>query len=368
MTHKYIATTLASDIPKDRQIVMVDGTVPDWQIREGDLHFDHHKPGGAPIQILEIPGETKIDDDAIFVTTQVDADACAAAAWLQLLTTAKKFGLTEEILESIKWKLQAIAYDCDHLGCPIEQQEYMELWQFARDAVATLKLSGKSLKSEMGLPESKQLWSAQQKLAYNSLAFERGTQWLVDAALGDCEWPGEKGEALAYWDAYDRESPCIHFRCRMYKGVGILDSRGIPSYVDPRHLIDWVRSQPNHANITLTVRDRVLELFHTEEELILQKQGESKIENCETAWQINLAAFNYTLGCVPLHELGSPQFSEKGVWEVLSKAERDKRFYLNLPMPTGGWGGRNEVGGSSWNDAAILAPEEVIDAVLQLFQ
>lgn len=357
--YDYLVTTYATDIPKDKQIVMVDGTVPGWEPKPGDLHFDHHRPGGQPVQIMEIPADTRIEN-AIFVTTQVDADACCAAAWLQLI---QRNNVSPEKLGEIYTKLSAIAYDCDHLGVSNYLSEYAE---FARNAVAALKLSGKQIVKDLGFPADRKSWSAEQKRAYASEAFRKGTEYLVEAALGDRPWPGECGEAKTYWTQYEAQKPMLASRFRMYKSVGIFDSRGISEYIDPRHLLEWVRQQPDHINITLTVRDRPLELFHTEEKLILQKQGAEKLEDGDTEFQINLSAFTYTLGCVPLHKSGSPKFSDRNVWEALSKAEQNKRYFLNLPMPTGGWGGRNEVGGSSWNDAAILFPEEVIDCVLPL--
>lgn len=44
---RYLVTTDHHHIPSDHQIVMVDGTVPDWTPRPQDLHWDHHRPGGA---------------------------------------------------------------------------------------------------------------------------------------------------------------------------------------------------------------------------------------------------------------------------------------------------------------------------------
>lgn len=67
-------------------IVMVDGTLPGWSPRPQDIHLDHHQPGGADVQIAEIPEGLFPAADATFVATQIDADACAAAARIQLLT------------------------------------------------------------------------------------------------------------------------------------------------------------------------------------------------------------------------------------------------------------------------------------------
>ncbi len=51
----YLVTTNADRLPSDHQIIMVDGTVPDWEAKPGDLHWDHHRPGGADVQMDEIP-------------------------------------------------------------------------------------------------------------------------------------------------------------------------------------------------------------------------------------------------------------------------------------------------------------------------
>ena len=354
MPYSYLVTTDIFKIPDGCQIVMVDGTVPKWQPGSSDLHFDHHRIGGSPVQILEIPQDTEISHSACFVTTQIDADACCAAAWLRLLAS-------HEIKNDLaKRRLIAIAYDCDHLGCP---SEYADLADFARNAVATLKQSAKTISQELGLPVLKKDWLPEQKILFDSTCFQAGVEWLYNAALKLCEWPGEKGEAIPYWVNYIAEKSGIWARCYSYKNVGILDSRGINGYVDPRHLIEWVREQKSLTNVTLTVRDRLAHFFHTEEELFLWDS-----ENCkdsDNSWKISLPAYNYTLGSVPLHGLGSPKFNEHNIWEKLSEAEHDKRYFLNLPKPSTDWGGRNEVGGSSWNDPALLLPEEVIDCVLK---
>jgi hypothetical protein len=103
---KYLATT--KPITVEQPIIMVDGTVPGWTFRPEDRHFDHHQPGGGPIQLDEIPVSvaSSLQGNEIFVTTQVDADACVAAAWCQV---------GHLLSEEEKRKLRAIAFDCDHL-------------------------------------------------------------------------------------------------------------------------------------------------------------------------------------------------------------------------------------------------------------
>lgn len=338
---QYLVTTHCSDLPQQLPLVMVDGTVPHWQPRVQDQHYDHHKPGGAPVQILEIPDTARIPEQVCFVTTQVDADACAAAAWLQLLTLQP----AAAVLQHAHDRLCAIAYECDHLGQP-PIPLYTGLADFACNAVATLKLSSNTLIPELGLPKDRNTWSDEQKSLFASRAFQKGSEWLLQAALGLTGWPGEAGEAAAYWARFHQQRPEIWARCRLVSGVGVLDQRGITVYVDPRHLIDWTREQAGHSNLTLTVRDRFFEIDRITGKAVLP-------------------GYSYTLGSIPLHVLGSPRFSEHDVWNILTQAETAKRALLGFPPAGSGWGGRNEVGGSGWNDAALLIPEEVILQVLQ---
>ena len=351
-TMNYLVTTYAADIPTEQQIVMVDGTVPGWEPKEGDYHFDHHKAGGENTQVEEMEKVLLVPNrwnpETVVVTTQLDADACVAAAWLQLHPSARKENHS---------RLVAIAYDCDHLGLP-QEPKWDLLREFARNAVATLKQSNNALIDELNLPRDRKTWTAEQKKQFASVGFERSTQWLIDAALGKRDWPGENGEANTYWQKFDSQRDMIYARCGVIQGCAVLDQRGISEYIDPRHLIEWARQNKEcTSNITLTIRDRLLNFFHTEEELLLWKEG---MEDTDYAWKVIISAYSYTLGSIPLHQNGSPKFSDRNVWKKLSQAEGEKRFMLNLPAPSTDWGGRNEVGGSSWNDAALLLPEEVI--------
>ena len=79
---EYLVTTSSKALEEKQsgcQVFMVDGSVPGWQPRELDYVFDHHRKGGADIQIDEIPPlehlEINHDLSALIVTTQVDADA-----------------------------------------------------------------------------------------------------------------------------------------------------------------------------------------------------------------------------------------------------------------------------------------------------
>lgn len=328
----YLVTTDPRRIPNNIAVVMIDGTVPGWVPREGDLHFDHHRPGGADIQIDEIPQVHSHWGETLCVTTQVDADACVAAAWIQSVLVSP----------SDLMRLRAIAYDCDHLGCPVDP-----IWDpfrdFARNAVAALKAGSDRLLLELGLTQPRKDWTAQQKEMYASTAFERGTQWILDALAGYRQWPGEDplsaADANAYWANVEALRPYVEAATSLVQCCAVLDQRGVSAYVDPRLLVEIARER-GARNVTLTVRDR------------------------EVLDRSELRGYSYTLGSVPLHKDGSPKYSDLGIWGKLSQAENKKRMDLGFPAATSGWGGRNEVGGSPWNDASFLTPEDVIKTVL----
>lgn len=392
---RFLVTNEVADIPEDAQIVMVDGTVPGWVIKPGDRHYDHHRAGGPDIQIDDIPDTFfGLQENACFVTTKLDEDAAAAAAWMILLTMNTHEGLDADLLDRAKLALRSIAYECDHLGLPM-LQEFMELPRFARDAVATLKLTRQQLIKERGYPKDTKTWPRKQKVEFESFLFGRNVEWLISAALDKCAWPGQNGETAVYWHQFAEEYEALRASCRMYKKVGILEVPATFDYVDPRHLIKWVQCQHTHLNITLTVRQRPLKLWRNslERELVLLPDSIRIPEGINTLTMpafthATVPAFHYTLGSVPLHPLGSPNFSDgrnlpefvpgceldeafrlyrpmnDSVWDVLSSAEKSKRKWLGFPQVTTFWGGRNTVGGSSLKDSAVLMPEEVIDLVL----
>jgi hypothetical protein len=371
---KFLVTTSIADLPES-SIVMVDGTVPGWSAGPDDLHFDHHRRGGSPMQILEIPDNLDLPDSFTFVTTQVDADACAAAAWIILsrlkLTLAEKHGARVE--------LSAIAYDCDHLGLP-QGWQWDAYREFAKNAVAAMKLDGDRVIELLELSSDRKTWNAEEKRVYASECFKRGTLILVEAALGHAPYPGELGEAAEYWERVESLRPYVESCAKLIEGCAVFDQRSLQQYCDPRLLVEWARGQEDTRNITLTVRDRALRLIAdpTYNELsgnietsyflpsVEEEEAASNPTYIYTLEVAEIPAYSYTLGSVPLHEAGSPKFSDNGIWEALHKAECKKRDRFGYPHPSSRWGGRNEVGGSSWNDASVLSPEEVIKCVLSV--
>lgn len=309
-------------------IIMVDGTVPGWKARSGDVHYDHHRPGGAEIQIDEIPLGYPIPENSTLVTTMIDADACVAAAYLLL----EKEGVI--VNKDSSRRLKAIAYDCDHLAVP----EFLaDLGSFAAQAVAALKESSNSLVTELELPADRKQWSIEDKELFSSKAFQAGTQWLMDAVEGKLHWPGECGEANNYWKQVQLNTQRIinEQRITLYRNCLLFDAKGMGGeYIDPRC---WLKAAKllgiEPANpITLIQREVIVE-------------SEFK-------------GFSYTLGVIPLHFGTKMVDYTETVFKDLSALEKKKNPNADE------WGGRKTVGGSGWNTPSNLTPTEIIDCVL----
>jgi hypothetical protein len=328
----YLVTTKADRLPKDYQIVMVDGTVPDWNAKPGDLHWDHHRPDGADVQMDEIPmpetqpllEEHSTNQLPCFVTTMVDADACCAAAWVQL---------PREILspETIA-KFKAIAWDCDHLTVPEELKQYAA---FAAKAVVALKNASEGIAADLGLPHERKEWADEHWEAYSSEAFRRGTEWLIDAAKGDRPYPGESGEADDYWQQIEADAQMlldenrIRFITTNRGEVAVCDQTSTSHAIDPRsfyHAIPKLRSSSNtHLRPeAITIRDH------------------------------RAGGMQYTLGSIPLHPEQHDLDFTNGIFDRLTQAEQAK------DPESGTWGGRRTVGGSPWNTPSNLTIEEIV--------
>lgn len=332
---KYLVTTRLEVLEKASsgcQVFMVDGTVPGWQPNHEDFHFDHHKQNGADIQIDEMPPKLfgiNPDLQGLIVTTQVDADACVAAAYLQVADL-----ISQENLQRIR----AIAYDCDHLGVPESLSQYAD---FAAQCVAGMKSGSDKLVDELNLPKDRKQWTIEQKEQYASLAFERGTEAIIAACKGERKFPGECGEAKEYWQKVEENTQMLldENRVTFYRDTLLINCKGLQGkYIDPRCALkayQLLRNNYGHecqTPITLTQR----EVF---------------VDN-------ELKGFSYTIGCIPLHPKLKDLDYTKGAFEKLTKAER------KVDPNANGWGGRKTVGGSGWNTPSQLSPEQVIDIVL----
>ncbi len=324
MTATYRVTTYAHRLPTDRPLVMVDGTVPGWVAGRHDLHYDHHRPGGAEIQIDEIPHPVSLPLTPCFVTTLVDADACSAAAWVQLPAEV----LTPEVVA----KMRAIAWDCDHLRVP---DSLSHLAEFAAKAVAAMKLRSERLIKELGLPSDRKTWTDDQWETYTSRAFQQGTEWLIAAAQGQRPWPGEQGEADQYWQtvAADAQRLLEQDRIRLYPtatgAIAACDGRNWNHNLDPRSFYQALAQLA--ANLSSPLRPETL-----------------------TIREHRLGGSQYTLGVIPLHPDLSQLDYTVDTYERLTHLERQQN-----PL-TGAWGGRRTVGGSGWNHPSQLTPEQVV--------
>lgn len=312
---QYLVTTDINRVPFS-PVAMVDGTVPGWKKGQDDLHFDHHRTGGAPVQIDEISLINPIGDAYTVVTTQLDADACVAAAYIQLYP---------HVSPEHQRKLRAIAYDCDHLFVP---DELSDLADFAAQAVAAMKEVGFKIADELGLPKDRKLWGDDQRHEYYSKGFEQGTQWLIDAVKGFRPYPGELGEAASYWKEVKLCEGQIlsENRIKFYKGAVIVDLRGIDKYVDPRAPLAALKRYPLQRQIPVT--------------LTQSNRGGN-------------GGYKYTLADISDGDL------TKSTFAALSVAEKKRNPNFDS------WGGRKTVGGSSWNNPSLLEPSEVIDIVLE---
>ncbi|OLP16895.1 hypothetical protein BST81_18035 [Leptolyngbya sp. 'hensonii'] len=327
---RYLVTTHADRLPTDHQLIMVDGTVPDWTPRPQDLHWDHHRPQGADIQIDEIPlpeRDSLLEEQAsgeppCLVTTMVDADACCAAAWVQL---------PRQLLQpDVIARLQAIAWDCDHLVVP----EHLSPWaEFAAKVVVALKRSADSTAIALDLPRDRQIWTEEQWEQYSSTCFQRDTEWLLEAIRGNCPYPGEQGEADHYWDNIETDARSLLQEQRIQQietargPIAICQLKQLGRSVDPRSFyraISLALADRPFRPETLTIRDH--------------RQGGTQ----------------YTLACFPLHPQSRTLDYTTGTFDRLTQAERRKN------PEAGTWGGRRSVGGSPWNTPSLLSPEEVI--------
>jgi hypothetical protein len=351
MAIKYLVTTRLDTLKEAEigcQIFMVDGTVPGWTPTVNDYLFDHHRKNGADIQIDELPkilangrsfvNETNVDCgegkrcDILFVATKFDADACVAAAWLQL-----KLPLCD--LQVVN-KLRAIAYECDHLGVPESLSKYAE---FAAQCVAAIALESEECVRHMGLPEDKKDWTVDQKEAWNSALFETHTKAIIAACKGERKFPGELGEAAEYWEKIIEDTNLLlnQNRLSFYKETLLVDLRGLEN-IDCRcgyKAYEWLKRCRGHEEcqipICLTIMDR---------------------------WDDGIkTGAKYTLGVIPLHPKVTDLDYTMGTFEALNKAESE------IDPDTDHWGGRKTVGGSPWNNPSKLSPEQVIDIALSVY-
>jgi hypothetical protein len=369
MDYKFLVTTDVNEVLKIKgQVIMVDGTVPGWTPNSNDLHFDHHRENGEDTQIQDI-GKLKynIEDDATFVTTQVDADVCVAAAWL--------IGLDNypELLDKYENRLLAIAYDCDHLVVPSYLSAYSD---FATKVVAAMKSNSNVCIEALDLSADRKTWSKEDKQKFGSLAFECGVTDLCLSIQGFSKFPGENGEADSYLQKLNEDIKIweTNGNIHKYREVLIFDCTQVNEYLDPRVTLRAAQNIGLVGDEPFTVTQRKI------------------VNNGE------FVGYSYTIGVVPLHKnIDKVNYVSNKVFEALtlgelkqnhthfSKAIRDAKLtvpdrcldelwdiwlervakWLCSSQVKLGWGGRRTVGGSSWNTPSKLSPQTVVDVILK---
>lgn len=362
MDYQFLVTTDVHEVNKiTGQVIMVDGTVPGWVPRADDLHFDHHRENGADTQIQEIAKlKYNIADDATFVTTQVDADACVAVAWL--------IGLDNypELLDKYENRLLAIAYDCDHLVVPPYLSDYSD---FATKVVAAMKSNSNVYIEALDLSADRKTWSKEDKQKFGSLCFENGVIDLCNAINGNRLFPGENGEADSYIEKLNENIKIweTNGNIHKYREVLIFDCTQVNGYLDPRVTLRAAQNIGLVGDEPFTVTQRKI-----------VNDGE-------------FVGYSYTIGIVPLHKnIDKVNYVSNKVFEALTLAELKQNHYhfktsvdnanlkngwsdddieqqaewLCSPAIKLGWGGRKTVGGSSWNTPSKLSPQTIIDVIL----
>lgn len=339
---QYLVTTEAARLPQgDRgQIWMVDGTVPGWQASPGDRLWDHHRPGGAPIQIEEMPlptgprsllaEESDGQRQPYLVTTLLDADACTAAAWVQL----ERSHLENP---SVVRRLRALAWDCDHLRVP---PELADLADWALGAGEVLQTHKTVVAKRLHLPADPQNWTPGDRIRCASIGFQDFTEWLMAAARGDRSWPGDGAMGDRVRQTMEQMADQLIAQQRVWfietdgGAIAVCNGRswGDDGWVNPRAFYRALARLTPPAPLraaTISMRDRA--------------DG----------------TLGYTIGSIPLHPDQAALDYTQGTFEALTAAERRK-----LP-DADPWGGRKTVGGSPWNMPSHLTPEEVAAAIAQ---
>jgi hypothetical protein len=338
---KFVVTTrkeiLAELNSKGYTLVGVDGTVPEAK-HLYDYLYDHHRHNGAEIQLDEMeelgfePNEES--GELCIVTTQVDADAIAAAFRIQFAEHFSFDSLPQYHNDPEKYQfLRAISYDCDHLAVPDNLQDYADS---ASMVVAALKEESKVVIDKLGLDHNHQQWTIEAKEAYGSACFARGVDCLSQLLNGKGDEWDYWTIARSYWQTVQGniEQIVAEERIREYRDCLMFNQVGMVGYVDPRC---WLRAsqekgfQPQHP-VTVTQRE-------------VWAKGQFQ-------------GYAYTLGTIPLHPRQKAWDYTDGIFAALTRAERDYNQQHE------GWGGQATVGGSGWNTTSRLTPEAIIDTVL----
>jgi hypothetical protein len=346
---KYLVTDDLADIQCiQQQIVMINGTINNWQSRDFDRQFNTRRAGSEQLtSCMEILEKDPFDDDYYFVTTAVNPSACATAALLYLINDQKiAVSLSGERFDAAKGWLSALCLEDQLFGCSQSSGWLTSEVAIAKDRIASLQVCFEQTSAEMGFPSNSALWDKAMCKAYQTECFRRGTeQILCSIFFEDNHMQGCPNVDNSYWkQIYELES-YVNNCARMIDRCGVLDQRSLRKYCDPRLLVEWVRGQADHENFVLLVKDSSIQF------------SDRAIRN-----------YRYVLQSVPFHKSGPPHFSTSRIWVALTEAEKMRRETLGMSHALTPWQGNEERGNSSWSCNSILSPKEVVKLVSDLAQ
>jgi hypothetical protein len=284
--------------------LVVDGTVKG---STNKWHFDHHRKGGAPVQLLEIPNGGCAEASSIG-THMLDADALAAAVW------ATVPGLKGTQHED---RLLALAWVCDHLHIPEESGVDQSLEDWALDCVQGLKDQTMEHAKDFGVsifgPEA---ISGDEKEAFMSLVLEDQYYMILDIIARDAwdEFPkGDASSAISKMASRIREEGRIQ--------GPIVNLCGLSGFVNP---LSYYRAMDRSERIAIVQRDF--------------RGG-------------NPGDVSFTVGINPL----AGYAHRPDLMSVLAR--------IQAIQP--GWGGRAEVFGSPFKEPAKLTAAQILEICRQ---
>ena len=374
---KYLATSHESHSTDARgsespQEIML-GDPGNWKPKTGDYLINNHREGGADVILLEIADSIKLSDRVCFVTNELNAAVCAAAAWIQVLDRVKADDFPSSAANLSRLQLLLISYQSEAYHIPFvypSQAEYSDAYLFSSRVDAAYYAESEQVRTKLELSADPNLWTQGCEVAHQSMLFERFTEALLQAALGVAYWPGEAKQDRAGVDSYRQQYKlnmsrfCDRFSA--FENVAILDARGYDGAINPRHLINWAQQFAPEACMTLTVQDAKLNLIDTGSGgLKIIRFGDQLLTaDAFNPYHVQLAGFVYRLGFVPMTQC--PRYTDREIWSEIFFKECEKRRVLRIGSnPQRSWLRKTNYSGHTFHaDSYIVTPSEVA-AIMQ---
>lgn len=365
----HLAEARSSDSPQEIML----GDPGNWKYKTGDYLINNRRSGGPDVILLEIANSINLSDRVIFVTNELSASVCAAAALIQLLDRVKVGSFSSSAAELARLRLLLIAYQSETYQIPFvyaSQSEYTEAYLFSCRVEAVYHSEAEQIRTELKLSANPNLWTQGSEVVHQSTLFERFTEALLKAALGVAYWPGESKQDRLRIDNYTQQYKlniskfCDRFS--VFENVAIMDARGCDGTINPRHLINWAQQFAPEAYMTLTVQDAKLNLIDAGNDGLKILRFGDRLLTADplNPYHVQLAGFVYKLGFVPMTKC--PHYSDREVWHEILFKEYEKRRLLRITNnPQRGWLGRtNYSGHTHYSDSYLVTPSEVT-AIMQ---